>query len=81
MTALTSELLRERTSVLFDQILRASDPEHPPEEIAFEVVTCDGCGCVCNLLLGPPVGWTTTGDFERGFTDLCRGCSSHPVER
>jgi hypothetical protein len=69
---LTSDLLRERTSRLFDRVIA----EHGAAEgIVFEKVRCDRCGTIQNLLLGPPVGWTTDGDFDQGFTDLCRGCS------
>lgn len=69
---LTHDLLRERVSRLFDAVLAQHGPV---EELVWEKVRCDRCGEVHNLLLGMPVGWTTSGDFEHGFTDLCRACS------
>lgn len=73
---LTPALMRERTSALFDQILAGLRPEDGPvEEVVFEIITCDRCGLTHNLLTGPPEGWTTEGDLDRGFTDLCRSCS------
>lgn len=72
MTALTVELVRARTVELFSRTIEAGGSI---EEIIFERLVCDGCGRELNLLAEDPIGWTTRGDFERGFTDLCRSCS------
>jgi hypothetical protein len=73
---LTHELLRERISRLFDRILlEMKESDGPVEGVAWEKLRCDRCGTVHHLVDGMPVGWTTSGDFERGFTDLCRACS------
>lgn len=70
---LTAELLSKRTVVLHAYTQAAAGPT---EGAVFSRVVCDGCGRVVDLLAeGFPVGWTTTGDFKRGWTDLCRGCS------
>lgn len=69
---LTAELLRARTVVLFQHAFEAAGPV---EEIIFEIVTCDGCGRVVNLLEGHPDGWTTEGDVDTGWRDLCETCS------
>lgn len=56
---------------------RASDVAGPPEEHLLRVIYCDRCHAGVDLLVhGFPEGWTTSGDLENGFTDLCRGCSS-----
>jgi hypothetical protein len=76
VTALTHELLRERISRLFDQILlELKETDEPVPGVAWEKLRCDRCGAAHNLLGGTPVGWTTSGTFEDGFTDLCRACS------
>lgn len=69
---LTFELLRERTSLLFDEIIALGGPA---EEIVFERVTCDGCGLTINLLVDEPRGWWTTGNFEGGWRDKCPACA------
>lgn len=72
MSALTEELLRERVSRLFDAVLAKHGPI---EDLEWEVVRCDRCGDTHNLFNGTPVGWTTSGNFDEGFIDLCRACS------
>jgi hypothetical protein len=72
MKALTPELMRERTAALFERVIAENGPV---EEVIFEIVQCNGCGTIHNLLTGPPVGWTTSGDLDHGFNDLCRSCS------
>lgn len=72
MLPLTAELLSKRTVVLFTLAEAASGPV---EEILFDVLTCDGCGATVNLLEGFPEGWSTEGDFERGWRDLCEECA------
>jgi hypothetical protein len=70
---LTPLLLRQRLSFLFEQVMARSGPV---EDIEWELVYCDRCGQVQHLVRdGYPVGWTTTGSFEGGWTDLCQGCS------
>lgn len=71
--AITFELLRSRTLALYERTIA----EHGPvEQILPPHVVCDRCGLVVNLIADPfPIGWTTTGDDERGWTDLCRSCS------
>ena len=70
---LTPELLRARTVAIF---MRVSAEHGPVEEVIFERVMCDGCGHVVNMLRdGYPVGWTTEGDLNEGWRDLCGRCS------
>lgn len=70
---LTPPLLRARIVRLFELVAA----QHGPiEGIEWELVRCDRCGWTVHLLRdGFPSGWTTTGDAEHGWTDLCRGCS------
>lgn len=73
MRTLTPELLRERTSRLFDDVLSAHGPV---EEVLWEIVRCDGCGRVHNrLIAGDPHGWTCSGSFDEGWVDHCPACS------
>jgi hypothetical protein len=69
---LTSELLAKRIVALAARIEHIAGP---PEGVAFSRLGCDRCGCTVDLLEGFPKGWTTTGDVERGWIDLCAGCS------
>ena len=70
---LTPWLLRQRTVFIFQ---RVSEEHGPVEDVIWELVRCDRCGLTVHLLRdGYPVGWTTDGDLERGWTDLCRACS------
>jgi hypothetical protein len=71
---LTAELLSKRTVVLYARC-RAADPT--ADEIVFDIIGCDGCGVTVDLLREPwPDGWTTGGDFDTGFRDLCAECSA-----
>jgi len=73
VSALTPELLRERTSRLFAE-LPAEAWVDAIESVA--LVRCDRCGAIVDLIRRPfPIGWTTAGSFETGWTDLCRSCS------
>lgn len=74
MTALTRELLERRLGKLADD---AEEVAGPPEGILLARLLCDRCGREVNLLVQQfPTGWTTSGDLEGGFTDLCAACSS-----
>lgn len=81
VAALTPELLYSRTYAELERIdtsakaLGWRDPDD--QEILLQRIVCDRCGTIVDLLVEPfPIGWTTVGDLEHGFTDLCRGCSS-----
>lgn len=71
---LTPLLLEQRMTHLHRQCEAIAGPI---EATLFQRIGCDRCGFVFDFFdLGVyPTGWTTTGDFERGWTDLCRGCS------
>jgi hypothetical protein len=70
---LTPILLRARLSAIFERVAA----EHGPvEDVVWELIRCDRCGRIHHLVFdGFPEGWTTSGDVEHGFTDLCRACS------
>jgi hypothetical protein len=70
---LTPRLLRERTAAIYERVMA----EHGSvEEVIFEIVRCDDCGVTQHLLTqGYPMGWTTEGDLEHGWTDRCHSCS------
>jgi hypothetical protein len=69
---LTAELLAKRMTVLFTRLLAEGGPA---DDVLFEVLRCDGCERTVNLLLdGHPAGWSTEGDFTRGWRDLCEDC-------
>jgi hypothetical protein len=70
---LTPQLLRARIVAIYERVAA----EHGPlEDVIFERIACDNCGAVVNLLRdGHPVGWTTDGDAESGWRDLCETCS------
>jgi hypothetical protein len=76
---LTPALLRARVVVLNERVL--AEAGRSPEDVVgeeklIERVVCDRCARWVDLRFGDfPEGWTTEGDFEHGFTDLCRGCS------
>jgi hypothetical protein len=69
---LTPALMNARQVVLAE---RAAQAAGPVEEKLWEIACCDRCGTTVDLRAGHPEGWTTEGDFEHGFYDLCRGCS------
>lgn len=71
MVALTPMLLAARIAELRERLVAVGG-----EGLPLSLIYCDRCGETVDLRGGLPVGWTTEGDLEGGFTDLCRGCSS-----
>lgn len=73
MAALTPELLHARIELLRE---RCAEVAGPIEAELFSRLGCDRCGVTVDLLDGHPIGWTSNGDLEHGFTDLCPACST-----
>lgn len=80
VAALTPELLYSRTTELLARLPGAGPMSLEGLPGPFGPVwllRCDRCGLGVNLLAEEfPDGWTAAGDLERGWTDLCPGCSS-----
>lgn len=69
---LTPALMRARVLMVQE---RAAATSGPIEEHLFEWLKCDRCRLTVDLREGFPEDWTCTGDFTRGFIDLCGSCS------
>lgn len=70
---LTRELVNARQDRLNRRLLGFVTE---PFEKTIAVLLCDNCGLAVDLLEQPfPDGWTTEGDQDRGWVDLCPRCS------
>lgn len=74
--ALTPALMRARVEILTRRNEQVGMDLGPADRVeTIQRAICDRCRTVVDLRDGHPEGWTTDGDFTRGFVDLCRSCS------